>query len=65
MLRRLSFKLPIVLRYTTMLVLMTGMIHSVIAHRSRFKLYIPLAPLVAAGLCYEEIGWWLGRLKNE
>ena len=55
--RRLSFKLPIVLRYSLFFSGLMGGIHMLIVSRkSPFKYWILASPLAMMGLCYEEIG---------
>jgi|JI6StandDraft_1071083.scaffolds.fasta_scaffold15467_2 hypothetical protein len=64
LLRRLSFKLPIVVRYTGMFVVLFGLLHTALARKIRFRPYLLMSPLVAAFLCNEELRWWLTRPKT-
>ncbi len=59
MMRRLSFKLPIVLRYCTIYVALFGLIHTIAAKDWRFSPYLFTSPLLAVVLCQEEIKWWM------
>lgn len=62
--RHLSFKLPIVFRYTAMFVILFGLLHTTAKRRLTFKPYLLMSPLVAGYLCHEELIWWASRPKT-
>lgn len=53
MMRHLSFKLPIVLRYTGMAVLLFGLFHTIVARKLRFTPYLLASPLFVGWLCHK------------
>lgn len=54
--RRLSFKLPIALRYSAVGALFVASIHSFMARKLYFGRYFVLGtPLLMLGICWEEV----------
>jgi hypothetical protein len=62
--RRLSFKLPIVVRFNVGLALFLGVAHSIFANNSKWIIrYFYLSPLWFAFVCHQEIIKYL-QIKN-
>lgn len=65
LMRRLSFKLPIVFRYSVFFAFAFGLMHAFVVKRMRVvKYWTMLIPFEVGGLCYEEIWKYMSIRGN-